>query len=470
MKKLLFIALVTTVIVTGCSQPKGQLVGIYGSAKPEEMPYGMVFVQRGSFNMGANDQSITWAMQPTQKTVSIDAFWMDQTEITNGEYRQFVYWVRDSIVLTALARNEVEFGLDPEESEYYTLRYDPYDESKDPDTVLNWRARIPWNARWEYEMDDEEKGVFRAVNSVYFNGADKLYGKQLNSHKMIYYYKYVAYDQAARPGNSFDTNKASYNERATVTVDSSFFRDGKIVDTVIEKPLSVRGDLISTKIINIYPDTMCWMTEFAYSFNEPAMLNYFSHPSYGQFPVVGITWEQAEAFCHWRTKIHGDVRNLPRIQEYRLPTDAEWEYAARGGRHNALYPWGGPYVRDYKGCFMANFKPMRGNYTEDGYLIPSQVGSFDPNDWGLFDMSGNVAEWTSTAYDNTLPYFTLDMNPSYEYNAKSTDPKIMKRKVIKGGSWKDVGAYLQCGVTDWEYQDKCRPSIGFRCVRSYIGN
>ena len=229
MKKLLFIALVTTVIVTGCSQPKGQLVGIYGSAKPEEMPYGMVFVQRGSFNMGANDQSITWAMQPTQKTVSIDAFWMDQTEITNGEYRQFVYWVRDSIVLTALARNEVEFGLDPEESEYYTLRYDPYDESKDPDTVLNWRARIPWNARWEYEMDDEEKGVFRAVNSVYFNGADKLYGKQLNSHKMIYYYKYVAYDQAARPGNSFDPNKASYNERATVTVDSSFFRDGKIV-------------------------------------------------------------------------------------------------------------------------------------------------------------------------------------------------------------------------------------------------
>ena len=119
---------------------------------------------------------------------------------------------------------------------------------------------------------------------------------------------------------------------------------------------------------------------------------------------------------------------------------------------------------------MANFKPMRGNYTEDGYLIPSQVGSFDPNDWGLFDMSGNVAEWTSTSYDNTLPYFTLDMNPSYEYNAKSTDPKIMKRKVIKGGSWKDVGAYLQCGVTDWEYQDKCRPSIGFRCVRSYIGN
>lgn len=247
-------------------------------------------------------------------------------------------------------------------------------------------------------------------------------------------------------------------------------RNGRIVDTVIVKPLRNRGDLIARKIINIYPDTMCWMTEYTYSYNEPAMQNYFAHPSYAQFPVVGITWEQAQAFCYWRTNLYRSIGKLPRAQEYRLPTEAEWEYAARGGRHNAQYPWGGPYVRDSKGCFMANFKPMRGNYTEDGYLLPSRVGSYDPNDYGLYDMAGNVSEWIGQTYDPTLNTFTHDMNPNYDYKARGEDPKVMKRKIIKGGSWKDVGAYLQCGMRDFEYQDKCRPSIGFRCVRSFIGD
>ena len=113
---------------------------------------------------------------------------------------------------------------------------------------------------------------------------------------------------------------------------------------------------------------------------------------------------------------------------------------------------------------------MRGNYTEDGYLLPSRVGSYDPNDYGLYDMAGNVSEWIGQTYDPTLNTFTHDMNPNYDYKARGEDPKVMKRKIIKGGSWKDVGAYLQCGMRDFEYQDKCRPSIGFRCVRSFIGD
>jgi gliding motility-associated lipoprotein GldK len=212
------------------------------------------------------------------------------------------------------------------------------------------------------------------------------------------------------------------------------------------------------------------MTEFTYSYNEPAMLNYFSHPSYGYFPVVGVTWEQAQAFCHWRNEMYKHVSKMPRAQEYRLPTEAEWEYAARGGKLNSSYPWGGPYIRDAKGCFMANFKPLRGNYTEDGYLLPSAVGTYDPNDYGLYDMAGNVAEWTDDTYDETTGAFALDMNPSYKFEAREGDLKIMRRKVIKGGSWKDVGAYLQCGMRDFEYQDVCRPSIGFRCVRTHIGD
>ena len=288
---------------------------------------------------------------------------------------------------------------------------------------------------------------------------------------MNYSYKWLARDQAKLPGNSFNPKTGKYHDWAEVRIDTAYVDEtGKIINKVITKKLRQRGDLISRRIINIYPDTMCWMTEFTYSYNEPAMLNYFSHPSYGMFPVVGVTWEQAQAFCHWRNAQYQSVSNLPRAQEYRLPTEAEWEYAARGGRYNAAYPWGGPYVRDAKGCFLANFKPMRGNYTEDGYFLPSAVGTYDPNDYGLYDMAGNVAEWTDDTYDETTATFALDMNPSYRYDAREGDLKVMRRKVLKGGSWKDVGAYLQCGMRDFEYQDVCRPSIGFRCVRTHIGD
>lgn len=118
MKKFVLITLTALAIMfVSCSKPKGQLVGVYESYSPEATPYGMVHIPRGSFTMGPNDQSVTWAVQPSQKTVSIDAFWMDITEITNGEYRQFVYWVRDSIARTELARMEVDvLGVEPDQA------------------------------------------------------------------------------------------------------------------------------------------------------------------------------------------------------------------------------------------------------------------------------------------------------------------------------------------------------------------
>ena len=473
MRKLVLFALTAAVIaLTSCSKPKGQLTGIYENITPEATPYGMVRIPRGSFVMGPNDQSALWAIQPTQRDVTVESFWMDITEITNGEYKQFVVWVRDSIARTQLARMEVDvLGLEAEDAKYFSVKYDPYNEAADPDTVLNWKVRIPWNAKWTYEGDEEENATYLAVNSVFYQSGDKTEERQLNAHIMNYSYQWLARDQARRPGNSFNPKTGKYHDWAEVTIDTAYYDEtGKIINKVIKKKLRQRGDLISRRIINIYPDTMCWMTEFTYSYNEPAMLNYFSHPSYGYFPVVGVTWEQAQAFCHWRNAQYQGVSKMPRAQEYRLPTEAEWEYAARGGKLNSAYPWGGPYIRDAKGCFMANFKPLRGNYTEDGYFLPASVGTYDPNDYGLYDMAGNVAEWTDDTYDETTSSFALDMNPSYKYEAREGDLKIMRRKVLKGGSWKDVGAYLQCGMRDFEYQDVCRPSIGFRCVRTHIGD
>ena len=473
MRKLVLFALTAAVVaLTSCSKPKGQLTGIYENITPEATPYGMVRIPRGSFVMGPNDQSAIWAIQPSQRDVTVESFWMDITEITNGEYKQFVVWVRDSIARTQLARMEVDvLGLEAEDAKYFSVKYDPYNEAADPDTILNWKVKIPWNAKWTYEGDEEENATYLAVNSVFYQSGDKTEERQLNAHIMNYSYKWLARDQAKLPGNSFNPKTGKYHDWAEVTIDTAYYDEtGKIINKVIKKKLRQRGDLISRRIINIYPDTMCWMTEFTYSYNEPAMLNYFSHPSYGYFPVVGVTWEQAQAFCHWRNAQYQGVSKMPRAQEYRLPTEAEWEYAARGGKLNSAYPWGGPYIRDAKGCFMANFKPLRGNYTEDGYFLPSSVGTYDPNDYGLYDMAGNVSEWTDDTYDETTSSFALDMNPSYKYEAREGDLKIMRRKVIKGGSWKDVGAYLQCGMRDFEYQDVCRPSIGFRCVRTHIGD
>ena len=125
---------------------------------------------------------------------------------------------------------------------------------------------------------------------------------------------------------------------------------------------------------------------------------------------------QAKAFCKWRTKKKNDFLNSKRkptqVPQFRLATEAEWEYAARGGLENATYPWGGPYTTTDRGCFLANFKPTRGNYAVDGALYTVEAKSYPPNDFGLYNMSGNVAEWTNTAYSEASYYIGSTMNPA----------------------------------------------------------
>ena len=135
----------------------------------------------------------------------------------------------------------------------------------------------------------------------------------------------------------------------------------------------------------------------------------------------------------------------------------------------AMYPWGGNYARDAKGCFFANFKPYRGAYNDDTGTTTMKVAQFRPNDFGLYDMAGNVAEWTNSAYQSAMNTHVHDLNPDYCYMARKADPDILKRKVVKGGSWKDISYFMQCGVRTYEYQYESRPYIGFRCVRAYIG-
>jgi formylglycine-generating enzyme len=217
----------------------------------------------------------------------------------------------------------------------------------------------------------------------------------------------------------------------------------------------------------VYPDTLVWMRDYSYSYNEPMTRRYNSHVAFGNYPVVGVTWKQAQAFCNWRTRyLNTFLLSKKRGVEspFRLPFEAEWEYAARGGRSQSMFPWGNYYLRNKKGCLLANFKPGRGNYPEDGGFYTVRADAYWPNDYGLYCMAGNVAEWTSSWYYEGGYNFQHDMNPDIRYNAKDSDPPRMKRKVVRGGSWKDVGYQLQCGTRNYEYQDTAKSYIGFRCV------
>jgi len=454
MKKNLTI-IVLAFLFVACNKPAGELTGMgTKSSFNEAQPYGMVFVKRGSFMMGANDQSALGSVNDKSINVSVDAFWMDETEITNDEYKQFVFWVRDSIALRSL----VMAGKDE-----YRLKIKNQTDEASPETArLDWKAKSPWSSK-----DEEVKEILNKLN---YAGDSELSGtKQMDPNKLQYKYQWINYDQAAIPSNKFNVNTGAYLSSAKARIDSSYVDENGIIrDTTITRKLTTRRDLISTRIVAVYPDTIMWLRDFQFSYNDPKMRMYFSHPGFANYPVVGVTWEQSQAFCQWRTLFFNNANSIGG-QDYRLPTEAEWEYAARGSRRLALYPWGGNYVRDSKGCFLANFKPMRGSYTDDTGATTMKVASFSPNDFGLFDMAGNVAEWTSSAYSAISSTLVSDMNPSFQYNAKNSDSDMLKRKIIKGGSWKDIAYYLQCGVKTYEYQNESRPYIGFRCVRSYNG-
>lgn len=435
--KIALIVIFLSIMGCGKYYNKGELTGSSGHKKYfEPQPYGMVSIPTGSFTLGLNDGDILNSMNTDSKVVSISSFWMDETEITNDEYKQFVSWVQDSIIRQRLADQYDEFLLKNRKGE-------PYDPPR-----LDWKAKID-------PRNDEYRD---AVEDLYYSDVDRLgNAKEFDKRKLIYSYSWIDYASASKV--SLDYENDEY--RGTLIDNKG--------DTVNVKG---RSSFIMRERTNIYPDTLCWLRDFSYSYNDPFVRDYFSHPGFNNYPVVGVSWVQAKAFCHWRTGVYNANlgRNMAKVMAYRLPTEAEWEYAARGGLSGNLYPWGGPYTRNKKGCFLANFKPLRGNYVSDGGLRTLAVGSYEPNGFGLYDMAGNVAEWTSTAYNESGYDFVHDMNPDYGYNALPGDPPSLKRKVIRGGSWKDIYLFLQCGTRSYEYQDTTKSYIGFRCVRSKIKN
>jgi len=383
----------------------GQLHGAapasrYNLAKPP----GMVYIPPGTFHMGPSDEDVNYAYTARNKQVSINGFWMDATEITNNEYRQFVNWVRDSTAATLM-----QYGKE-----------------------VDGKFQIDWKKTQTIKWGD--KATIEKIDQLILTPENRIFGKkEIDPSKLIYHSETFDLKEAAKKVN-----------------------EGK-----------VRSQFIVKKNIPIYPDTLVWVRDFSYSYNEPMTKRYFSHPAFGNYPVVGVNWNQASVFCEWRTQYlnsYLDKTKKANESPFRLPTEAEWEYAARGGRSQSMFPWGNYYLRNKKGCLLANFKPGRGNYPEDGAFYTARADAYWPNDFGLYCMAGNVAEWTSSVYYEGAYNFQHDMNPDIRYNAKDSDPPRMKRKVIRGGSWKDVGYFLQTSTRTYEYQDTAKSYIGFRCV------
>lgn len=434
----LSLAFTFTLLFWSCSSTavNGDLVGASNRAKPlQPVPFGMTFCPEGSFLRGSGDQDPAY-QQFSPKTISINSFYIDETEITNNEYRQFVQYVIDSITRRLLAEQFPDEFLLPNENE-----------EDDTPQALNWKVKIK-----------NTPEVREVLEAIYLPADERFYNRKGIDVKKLNY-EFYTFNLAAAAAKSFDPQ-----DPRTDNIHYSAF---------VNRPqsFSSRKALIKKEIVNVYPDTLCWIFDWAYAYNEPATRSYFSSARYDNYPVVGVNWRQAKAFCKWRTIAYTammESKGYTTPEEFRLPTEAEWEYAARGGSDGNPYPWGGPYSMNENGCYLGNFKPQRGNYTLDGAITTCIVGHYAPNDYGIYDMMGNVSEWCEDAYEET--YLGLsEMNPAFTYDAKDSDEIGKKRKVIRGGSFKDFAQFTKVMTRDYEYQDSCKSHLGFRCVQSYLG-
>jgi len=333
-----------------------------------------------------------------------------------------------------------------------------------------------------------------------------------------------------------DVMFARDNVERTVTINSFFIDETEIANIHwLEYLFYLRQD--SGHNPDLYtqalPDTNVWVKEL--SFNDPYRDHYLRYPGFRYYPVVGVSWDQANDYCRWRSNVvnyklaqdadldvskSGPNGRIPLesglvVPDYRLPSEAEWEYAAQaliGTQYNdenqtnrRLYPWDGhalrnPYGRAM-GTFLANFKRGRGDYAgiagklNDGAMITDQVFSYPPNDYNLYNMAGNVNEWVLDVYRPMTFQDFDDLNP-LRRNDYRDDMKIYDKensligaftegnanpqsfdlartnkhpRVYKGGSWADVAYWCSPGTRRFWAQDSSSSTIGFRCTMIQAG-
>jgi formylglycine-generating enzyme len=333
------------------------------------------------------------------------------------------------------------------------------------------------------------------------------------------------------------------NLERTVTV-NSFYMDETEISNLnwLEYLDAIQRDSSQEVYESALPDTTVWKNPM--SFNDTYIEQYLRYPGFRMYPVVGVSWIQANDYCKWRTAAVNNAmaskndksgkkgggglsfkkkkgkdaapqaeapqataqKGRVRIEsgfvlpEYRLPTEAEWEYAAKAligtqdidenQTNSRIYPWDGSSMRKpkggTKGMMLANFKRGRGDYAgiagkmNDNAIQTAEVyGTYPANDFGLYNMAGNVNEWVLDLYrPNSYRDFN-DLNPyrrdDHLDEAKNYDRSNFnslvdnKLRVFKGGSWNDVAYWLSPGTRRFLDQDSSTAMLGFRCAMIAVG-
>jgi len=368
-------------------------------------PPGMVYVPSGTILFkGSLDSG------DIGKNVSVSAFFIDETEVTNKQYREFVNWVADSVAVTDYLKDDAYF-LDVAGEKVGQKR-------------INWSKVKKASPLWK---SNDPKIQERLAPMLAMQGNRRT----LNPEVIGYRFSYL---------QSKGNLKKQY-----------------VTDTVV-----------------VMPSEDIWTKDFPNAQLASLDANYFNHPSFDYYPVVGVTWRQARAFTDWRAnQMAATILRRSYLAGYQLslslPTEAQWQYAASGKLDPQDTVAGTRLTIDAKNGkkkLAVNFKQGEGTYSRDGATFTLPVKSYMPNAFGIYNMAGNVSEWTLDAYSPSAVVFVNDLNPALLYDADAKDGDALKRKVVRGGSWKDNGEQLNSETRNYSVDYEPHSYIGFRCVMS----
>jgi Uncharacterized conserved protein len=365
------------------------------SAISSTIPLSVVEIPTGTFIMGDENDTSSVTKKERVKPVLISGFYISQTEITNAQYREFVHWVRDSIAARILGGEYVKIN--------------------GSDTAVNWKlaSKINYNNPQLIErLGDFFIDPSRSVDNK----------RSIDPKRLVYLMHGFNYLEAAKKENR-DRNPTEF---------------------------------IYKYEIPIYPDTLCWLRDFGYSNNEHMAVNYFSSPKYQNFPVVGVSWNQANAFCNWITKqkiYPYQIKNkLSQGGRCRLPTEAEWLYAASLDERTA------------QANAKAAKKKKDTSEEQPARIFPVNVYEGQKGNIGLYNMTDNVSEWVLTSYYEGGENFQNRFNPDIQIGTPTTQSRFQRRKVIRGGSWKDTPSMQTTSNRSYDDMDATHSYLGFRVV------